>query len=355
MQRVIFTLAACLFTILANAQLKEGITAEWNTLEDRQFDFWIGEWAINLRTIQEDGSWKDTYKSTARIYPILDGKAILELWNEQKFGEGIKGYSLRYYNREKGKWELWLNWPGKNRSGSSSLEGSFRHGRGEFFSYRPLDDSTQLISRYTFCDVSPTSLRWDDAFSKDGGKTWSNNWIMEFSRTQDLPMKLSTQTLALTYDEGKRCDLPEFREFEKMAGSWEGMLKIKSGEEWMSAPASIATHKVLDGCAVISFLEYEIAGNKHKNFSLKTYNTYANQYEDGRLSNDKNSTYRSYFGNKGADGIISLNAFDLASKTVENEYFEWQLDAGKIAIRKYTRNAPEAEWEMIWDGNFEKK
>ncbi len=283
----------------------------------------------------------------------MDGKAILELWNEQKFGEGIKGYSLRYFNREKGKWELWLNWSGKNRSGSSSLEGSFRHGRGEFFSYRPLDDSTQLISRYTFCDVSPTPLRWDDAYSKDGGKTWSNNWIMEFSRTQDLPKELSTQTSALTYDEGKRCNLPEFREFEKMAGFWEGILKVKNGENWIAAPASIRTHKVLDGCAVISFLEYELADKKYKSFSLKTYNTYASQFEDGRLSNDKNNTYQTYFGNN-KDGTLTLNAFDLASKTVENEYYEWTLEEASIEVRKYLRNSPEDDWEKIWEGAFKK-
>lgn len=354
MKSAILCLAASLLSFLSFSQLKEGITEEWNTTEDRQFDFWIGEWDVNLRTIQEDLTWKDTYKSTARIYPILDGKAILELWNEKVFGKGIKGYSLRYFNHEKGKWDLWLNWPGNNRSGSSSLEGSFRHGRGDFYSYSPVDDSTTLISRYTFCDVSPTSLRWDDSYSKDGGKTWSNNWIMEFSRNTEMPMALSTRTLALTYDEGKRCDLPEFREFEKMVGHWEGTLKIKKGEEWISTNASITTHKVLDGCAVISFLEYEMAGKTHKSFSLKTYNTFAKQYEDGRLDNDKNSTYQAYFGNKKED-TFSLVAFDLESKSIENEQFEWTFANEKIELRKSIRSSKDAVWELVWEGVLAKK
>ncbi len=113
---------------------------------------------MNLRIQQENGEWLDQVKSTARIYPILDGKAILELWNENKFGEGIKGYSLRYYREDLQKWELWLNWPGDNRSGSSSLSGNFRHGRGEFFSEYQKNDSVTITSRYTFSDITPNSL-----------------------------------------------------------------------------------------------------------------------------------------------------------------------------------------------------
>ena len=49
--------------------------------KQRQFDFWIGEWDVNLRVRQKDFTWKDQHKSVVHIYPILDGKAILELWS----------------------------------------------------------------------------------------------------------------------------------------------------------------------------------------------------------------------------------------------------------------------------------
>ena len=113
---------------------------------------------------------------------MLEGKAILELWDEAS----IKGFSLRYYDAGRKEWVLWLNWPGANRSGSSSLAGTFRHGRGDFFSTYTTQDGTEGISRYSFNDITATSLRWDDAYSTDAGKTWSHNWIMEFSRTWPL-------------------------------------------------------------------------------------------------------------------------------------------------------------------------
>ena len=150
------------------------------TEKNRAFDFWIGEWDVNLRVYQQDSTWKDQHLSSARIYSLLDGNAILELWEEQDKPNGIIGYSLRHFDKDENKWTIWLNWPGKNRSGTTSLKGNFRHGRGEFFSSRAIDDSTTLLSRYTFSDITHNSLRWDDAYSRDSGQTWTNNWSMEF-------------------------------------------------------------------------------------------------------------------------------------------------------------------------------
>lgn len=109
------------------AQVQEGISQpspqisdEWNFVEARQFDFWLGEWEVNLRMRQSDNSWQNSVRAQTKIYSILDGKAILELWNSGS----IKGYSLRYYDKKKDKWVLWLNWPQPNASASSTLEGA---------------------------------------------------------------------------------------------------------------------------------------------------------------------------------------------------------------------------------------
>lgn len=340
-----------LLPVFLLAQAPDNIISDWKTNEDRQFDFWIGEWSVNLRVKQKDQSWKDQHQSTARIYPILDGKAILELWNENKVGQGIKGYSLRYFNRDKNKWELWLNWPGKNRSGSSSLAGSFRHGRGEFFSSRKIDDTTELISRYTFCDVSPTSLRWDDAYTKDGGKTWTNNWIMEFSRIQVIPPALEVNTSPLTYDNGKRCDLPEFGTFTKMAGHWKGVLAIKEENgSWKEHDAQLNTHKVLDGCAVFSFIE----ANQFKSFSLQTFNTFAKMYEETYLDNSKEGIVLLYYGTEQANKSLVLNPRTNGKPLAPgNTKRIWsiQSDKAELSVHQLLENG---DWEEIMKGVFQR-
>jgi hypothetical protein len=241
--------------------------------EARQFDFWIGTWDVNLRIQQDDASWRDSIRSEARIYPILRGKAVLELWDSAP----IKGFSLRHFDPAKDKWVLWLNWPSNNRANTGSLEGTFRHGRGEFFSSSTRPDGTTSMSRYSFSDITADSLRWDDAFSSDGGKTWTNSWIMEFSRTAAQPELPAEGGPAHTYIDGGRCDDERFRSYEFVDGAWEGEVTV--GERRVPVPARLVAHKVLDGCAVLMSLTYELDGEPHEVFHHLTFNAGSGRYE----------------------------------------------------------------------------
>lgn len=323
--------------VLAFSQVNDPVASTWDSESHRQFDFWVGEWDVNLRIQQQDGEWEDKVQSTAYIYQILDGKAILELWNENKYNEGIKGYSLRYFNEEIGKWELWLNWPGKNQSGSSRLEGSFRHGRGEFFSQFPKNDSVTITQRYTFCDISPTSLRWDNAFSEDGGKTWKEgNWIMEFSRKEDLAPDLSQSESVHTYDDGNRCDQSAFTFFDDWVGSWSGNMKTRQNEKWETSESQVEIYPVLDGCAIMVFMNYEEDGKVRKTFSLNTYNTYAGKYEEGILDNQSKSNFNIRYGDL-ADDTLTMTDTQGSVKSV------WKKQKSKLSWDFYSKK--DGQWE----------
>lgn len=221
-------------------------TSAFSADPHRQFDFWIGEWEVNLRMRQADFSWQDRVAARVLIYPVLNGRAILELWDSTP----IKGYSLRYYDPATGKWQLWLNWPGKNASTSSSLQGEFRHGRGDFVSRFTDAEGVELIQRYSFNDIYPNSLRWDDHVSRDGGDTWRDNWRMEFTRIAAAPQWPIDSPHAHTYNDGSRCDAADFRAHDPLAGRWTGTLT--RGTE--TRAAELRGYKVLDGCAVMAFL-----------------------------------------------------------------------------------------------------
>ncbi len=274
-----------------------GLKAQSNVVEkesftSNEFDFWIGEWDVNLRVFQNDQSWKTQHKSIARIYSVLDGKAILELWEEQGREKGIMGYSLRYYDTELKRWVLWLNWPGENRSGSSSLEGSFRHKRGEFFSTRKIDDSTSVINRYTFSDITDNSLRWDDAYSRDGGRTWSNNWIMEFSRIKEKAVELKPGFENHTNFLLNRCTLEEFDWIKKIP-------KIYPNQ---SESGSVTFYGILDGCSAISILQ----NDGYEELSVFTFNTYAQVYEV-LVFDSKTKKAHIYYGKLVGDTLYITN------------------------------------------------
>jgi hypothetical protein len=59
--------------------------------------------------------------------------------------------------------------------------GGFHNGVGTFFA----DDQFQgkpIRVRFIWSDITPSSARWQQAFSDDAGATWETNWIMDFKR-----------------------------------------------------------------------------------------------------------------------------------------------------------------------------
>jgi len=299
--------------------------------EARQFDFWLGRWDVNLR-IKKEGKWPpSSVRAVAEIYSILGGEAILELWDSAS----IKGFSVRTFDPARGEWLLWLNWPGTNRSGSSGLSGSFHHGRGDFFSERPAADGGTLISHYSFNDITPNTLRWDDAYSSDGGETWRHQWRMEFTRTAHAVELDPAGGDAHTYGGGGRCDLPEFRRFEALAGQHRGTIRRLDGGEWKQAPARLSGYRVLGGCAVLAILVSEFDGQPFESFHQLTWNTYASVFEETTLGTRAGSPgppIAVYYGpaTAGALTLTRRGAFGEETPPVRRT---WHLGDDRIEIR----------------------
>ena len=317
--------------------------------EARQFDFWLGRWDVNLR-IRKDGDWPDSsVRAQAEIYSILGGKAVLELWDS----EPIKGFSLRYFDALQDKWMLWLNWPGKNRAGSSGLSGSFRHGRGDFYSEKPAKDGGTLISRYSFNDITPNSLRWDDAYSEDGGETWRHGWRMEFSRTADRVALAPAGGDAHTYGAGQWCDLPQFRRFEALAGTHEGTLRRRTADGWSESPARLVGYRVLEGCAVLAILSAEIDGRSFESFQQLTWNTYASVFEETTIDSDADSALAVYYG-PDAEGALTLSRRAAFDEEIEPGRRTWHIDDRAIEVRVEVPKDQGDAWTPIVEAVFER-
>jgi hypothetical protein len=71
--------------------------------------------------------------------------------------------------------------------------GEFRNGRGEFYGQDWLNGRAILV-RFVISDVTPTSARFEQSFSDDGGRTWEVNWIAIDTRSADISPAAKTQT-----------------------------------------------------------------------------------------------------------------------------------------------------------------
>jgi len=46
-------------------------------------------------------------------------------------------------------------------------------------------DRRQVRVRYLWSDITPTSAKFEQAFSTDGGETWEPTWISTMTRVED--------------------------------------------------------------------------------------------------------------------------------------------------------------------------
>jgi hypothetical protein len=150
------------------------------------FDFEIGTWNTHLRRLLRPLTGSTTwveYKGTSIVRKVWDGRAnLLELDVEGPAGR-LEGLSLRLYNPEARQWSLnFSNIKGGTLSPPSI--GEFRDGRGEFFSQETLNGRAILV-RFIISDITPTSARFEQSFSADGGKTWEVNWLAVDTRVKE--------------------------------------------------------------------------------------------------------------------------------------------------------------------------
>jgi len=167
--------AAALFSLAASAAgPRDG---------QHDFDFEIGTWRTHLKRLVHPLSGSTTwaeYDGTTVVKPVWNGRAnLVELEIDGPQGH-LEGLSLRLYNPEARQWSLTYS---NSRSGTASapVYGEFKDGRGVFFGQDTLGPRAILV-RFVITPVSPDSIRFEQAFSDDGGKTWEVNWIAEDTR-----------------------------------------------------------------------------------------------------------------------------------------------------------------------------
>jgi hypothetical protein len=154
------------------------------------FDFIIGSWQVRLSRLLHPltGSteWVE-YTGTSRSRPVWDGRANVDEFrvHSPATGARIDGLTLRLYNPATDEWSLY--WANAN-NGVLSLPptvGRFTDdGRGEFYDDEEID-GRQVKVRYLWSEITPTSAKFEQAFSTDGGDTWEPNWISTMTRIED--------------------------------------------------------------------------------------------------------------------------------------------------------------------------
>ena len=151
------------------------------------FDFLAGTWDV-----AHDRPLTDHLTgSRAAAYRLLDGGVSLD---EITFPSAhSSGLSIRVFVPERGLWEIrWVS----SHDGlvGPPVVGSFEDGpdgpRCRLVGDELPQDGRPTRMTYEWDRITPTSARWQQAYSFDGEHTWEKNWEMRFTRTADEPQPM---------------------------------------------------------------------------------------------------------------------------------------------------------------------
>lgn len=150
------------------------------------FDFHIGTWKTQVKRLQRpltgSTSWVE-YEGTTVVRKVWNGGANLVELDVSGSAGRVEGLSLRLYNPDTRQWSL--NFASKaGGTMTPPTIGESKNGRGEFYSQETLGGRAIFV-RFVISDITPKSIRFEQAFSGDGGKTWETNWIATDTRTKD--------------------------------------------------------------------------------------------------------------------------------------------------------------------------
>ena len=141
------------------------------------FDFLTGEWRIHNWRLRDAG-WEE-FEGEASVHRLLEGRCSVE---ELRIpARDFSGIGLRLLDERQRLWhDCWVN----ARSGvleGPGQPGSFEGGAGIFVSGET-ENGAAVLYAGIWDRISARSCRWRQGSSRDGGRTWSQNWVMHWMR-----------------------------------------------------------------------------------------------------------------------------------------------------------------------------
>ena len=149
------------------------------------FDFEIGTWKTHLKRLLHpltgSGEWAE-YDGITTVRKVWDGRAnLVELVADGPAGH-FEGLNLRLYNPQSRQWSLNF---ASSRGGTLATPtiGGFVDGVGTFYDQEDFDGRAVFV-RFVITPLDADTIRFEQAFSADGGKTWEVNWVATDTRVE---------------------------------------------------------------------------------------------------------------------------------------------------------------------------
>ncbi len=145
------------------------------------FYFLDGQWRVHNRKLKNPSGGKEEwieFEAKAKFFTLLDGLVSVEELRDARVGPF--GSAVRTFDRQKRTWsDAWIS--ARNGVLNEPVHGRFEGNVGVWDS-PAMVDGKPIIVRGLWKRVTKDEVIWEQATSKDNGKTWDVNWKMRFER-----------------------------------------------------------------------------------------------------------------------------------------------------------------------------
>jgi hypothetical protein len=313
------------------------------------FDFNFGTWHTHIRRLQRPLSGSDvwlTYDGTVTVRKVLGGRANLEEI-EADGPTHIEIMNLRLYEPSSQQWSL---------NGASSADGKlgtpmfgrFEGGIGTFYDQESYDGRMVLV-RQKFMDITPSSYRFEQAFSGDGGTSWEPNFVANLTRISDVAPSEGTRSVSNTS-----------HDFDFNYGTWKTHIRslrqpASGPATWADLDGTVSVRKIWNGRALMEEIKAGNASGGFEGVTLFLYDPHARQWSQTYVDSDGTFDPPVFGGFRdGVGELVGQGSFDgktvfmrnvWSNITPSGHHFEVQFSADGRAwhplfVANLTRQGP---------------
>ncbi|MEP6938344.1 MAG: hypothetical protein ABI846_01165 [Rudaea sp.] len=241
----------------------------------RDFDFNFGVWKTQIkRKVHPLTTSGETIElsGTVSVRKVWGGRALLEEIETQGPKGPWEGLSLFLYKPGAHQWsQTFIG--SKGGAFSGGLIGGFKDGRGELYAADTFDGRAILV-RGVWSDVRPTSHRYEESYSADGGKTW--DVVLTANKTKQADA-VPASALAI------KADHDGSHEFDFDLGDWKThsrrlMHPLSGANDWVELDGGTNVTPIWGGKANLAEFQAQGASGPLELLALRVYNPTTKQW-----------------------------------------------------------------------------